>query len=814
MRLTSRIPYAHVLEAINSNRTIAYPARRIASIVTTSLILAAPMLLATAVVPRPSLATSSDQAVAASRIATILEGRGKLSVRRRAVRNALSLGGVGVTRNLTQNIIEGAPPAAPQRVMEFQVVNMTAELSRRGDGGMVTLVQLERSLRDLGVPLRPGRPGLALRRFFQVWIRGAQADPTDPESFTPLLLRELALRKNPRIDLAATSFDPKRVRLGALELDLVVAAFFRGAPATVIKPSSSPRSLAAASEESGPCSSVLEELDKPLGWAPAVAGGAVSSWDEFIKDETKKVIRDAMNAASNGKIQVSEEQFDQFMLGVNVLAEVINTQALYANLEIEVIPQYEEIHAPIERPNTANAAITHFAARVGIDQDVWSAYQEEMERSSPAVVKLVEALRDCLRSVGVPAFFDLEEVAGQINKFHVKWRLEALNRVARINPQASHFSSRDSHSLELVNPSQALTKGSQAGLAVDILPVRESKLDHAQGCLVPDSVTARAELNLNVPPKAETVKRVIGPSSLEKLPTSVIDLVFGMFRAIKFIPASGTTIVVHHEGAAGLRTSSTLAGLQSLEQRGGLQCKQPGREVIEADITITTQMALSWHDGSRSGTFSISGSTNNVRVALLHDDYAGNGARTRGAWEFLDPAQWGRTESQVGQLIRGGAPDFRQNLTEEVHEVDSDIHCDVSVRRQSYNVSIFAYDSKHVYIDNPGAHSDVALRCPNGDIPSSEAALEASVTDDRRKGPESVPIVVPMVDILKVSGAILDSTRISTRRYLGVVMTERNTVTVAPVCSYFLQLSTQGRAPLPVRRPASCAHAPPAARYS
>jgi hypothetical protein len=723
--------------------------------------------------------------ISAYRLAAAITGAGKPSVRRAAVREALSLGGIAITRDLTRNIVAGAAPTAPERVMAFQVPNMAAELGRGGDGGGVTLVQLERGLRDLGVPLRPGPPGSTLREFFQVWIRGARTAPGDPQSFTPLLISELMLRKSPRVDLAAGAFNPGRVRFSALELDLFIAAFFRGLPSPVAQVSRGrgvpllPRAIA-SSETATPCSDALEALDKPLGWGPQAVGGK-SGWDELIRDEGKKLLRQAMSAVSAaGGGTFTEEQFDQFMLGVSVLSEVINTQALYANLEIKVVPQYDALHAPLERPNVRSASVIHFVPLVQIDEAQWDAYQKELESSSPAVQNLVGSLRDCLRQVGVPAFLDLEEIAKRIPEFYVKWRLEAVDRVARIDEQASNFSSFHTHKLALASPTAALAKNSPGGLAVDVLPVRETKAVHEHGCLVEDPVTARAELDLNVPPELRTFKRVM-TGQLQNLPDSVVELTFGMFRAAKFVPAHASTIVQHHD--IGHESGSMAPQAAGWGVAASLQCQTRRVPVVEADVTITSQLDLSWNQPLYRGHGTYTGSawtTAPVRVLIYHDAYSGNEAGTRGGWWFVDPKD-----------IRKGA-DLHQTQDLAIRERpnNSPTDCNTSIQRRSGGSAVLAaYDSKRLWIGDSGWADFRRLRCASGEIPESFGALDASTVDGAMKSQRQVPVPFPSFDALRAGGADLEDLRegtVHTAIYGTVHVSEQEIVTIVPVCSYLL----------------------------
>ena len=119
-------------------------------------------------------------------------------------------------------------PASPMPDTHPGILALTLEARDRENSYRMTVDELAQSLSDLGWPFLPlPSPGEQLIDFLAAWINAAGESPSDPQSFTPLFLAEMAKHQIPAVDLSSGDADPSQARLSLLELRLFTAAFDR-----------------------------------------------------------------------------------------------------------------------------------------------------------------------------------------------------------------------------------------------------------------------------------------------------------------------------------------------------------------------------------------------------------------------------------------------------------------------------------------------------------------------------------------------------------------------------------------------------------
>jgi hypothetical protein len=489
-------------------------------------------------------ALAETPAAAAGRVAEQITTATSPTAAGSAAAMALRRGGVGILHKGRSRKPRG--PDSGLRVLRAQTLIFAHQARPDAAGAQITVGRLGRILRDMRAPVRAGRAGIAA--VLRNWVSGAAADPSDPHSFAPLFVAEIVKRRQPGVNLAADEWDPRDVRLSGLEIELFAAALTQGLPSASRSRRSARvgRRRARAAKTTTPCSDAIKAFDvAELGpFGSEITG--LPSLGEEVKKYGGAQFRKALETAYGREI--SKQQYGRLMQALGVLAEIVNTQSLYQSLSVRVFPQDGAL---FHRPRQ-DQELRHFKVVVGIDEELWRAYHANLARAPKPLRDTLDVIRDCLRAGGIPKFEDLDELAGQVEKFVVRWHpLGAPSWLARINVGKSFgpddFPGALRQRLRRINDHE-----SGADLAIDVLPVRESDAIHASGCAVGVDVTATAEVNLSRPPKPSVFTNVLDPSGggLAKLPKSVISLAIELYRGLDTPSATGTLSVFWHTSDA------------------------------------------------------------------------------------------------------------------------------------------------------------------------------------------------------------------------------------------------------------------------
>ena len=262
------------------------------------------------------------------------------------------------------------------------------------------------------------------------WIREAAKDPNHPSSFTPLFIAEMAKRQDPPVDLSAGPYirmgrgegppvdllgapQSEQLRLSLLELELFAAAFYRdrmktgaierhpgrrgpGEPTPIVLAGLSPA-------VQDPCSDLLKNFGA-LGEAGRVGA----------REGGQRALREAVRRATDGG---TAQAFGRALSAVGTVAKIWKMVAFYSDAQVAVSVSHPSVHKP--PPGETHAV--RFDATVGVNESDWKAYQRLM--GGEAVSRADRAVRDCLRTAGVPVLTDLGDIAKDAESWLVEWRL-------------------------------------------------------------------------------------------------------------------------------------------------------------------------------------------------------------------------------------------------------------------------------------------------------------------------------------------------------------------------------------------------------
>lgn len=377
------------------------------------------------------------------------------------------------------------------------------------------------------------RAGEQLMEMFETWVRQAAEDPNDPRSFTPLFLAEMARLQDPPLDLAGSRFTrpgrapgapvdlrgaprSQQLRLTLLELELLAAAFYRGAvPTAAAVPAGGQifqGAVVSARFTQDPCSEYkksLEDLGEVMATAASEGAG--------------KALELAVRAATDGG---TADAFGKAMSAVGMAAKIGKLVSFYNNNQVTVTGSPASTHKPPEGP-----PLVTYTATAGVSEEDWKEY-ERMAGS-----KIDRAMRDCLSTLGMPTTSELTDLAKEAEDWLVEWRLtDGAPQHAWVTLRNNKFYliGRLAMKLERSGPYSA-----SARLAVDIHPEAQRT-----GRIVRAYVTAQASLDAAGMPSLGTLINVFkGPLGLAD---SLLDLCIGWYQAMNMPRAYGTIEVEYH----------------------------------------------------------------------------------------------------------------------------------------------------------------------------------------------------------------------------------------------------------------------------
>jgi hypothetical protein len=340
-----------------------------------------------------------------------------------AVQEALARGGIA-TVDVNGVYVAAYLPASPMPVTHPDVLALTLEARDRENSYRMTVDEFAQALNDLGWPFRPNpSPGEQLIDFLAAWINAAGESPSDPQSFTPLFLAEMARHQIPAVDLSSGEADPSQAQLSLLELQLFSAAFDRIMifPQSSIPPNQTEAHLASLSlmktnstlAQDDPCSKFKKIFYGPLATLPLPEALGKQLSDFGITYNVGEALGKVME-----KYGMSGEQFGKTMAAVNVFARISKLIEIYSSLSVEVkVVGDNPVHKPLEgEPNLE----VEFDAKVGVSDEDWKNYQQKYGELGMAADRIA---RDCLSTLGIPTLANTSDIAKAVEGFAVEWRI-------------------------------------------------------------------------------------------------------------------------------------------------------------------------------------------------------------------------------------------------------------------------------------------------------------------------------------------------------------------------------------------------------
>lgn len=525
--------------------------------------------------------TASDPG---ARTARALVGARSLDDAVTATQEALSRGGIVVT-DFNAATRPATGPASPVLVVPPEAVQLAAEARRRATHSHLTLEELAALLGDMGWPWREDRPaGEQLRGVVTTWVREARRRPDDPHSFTPLFLADMARRQRPAVDLADSVWSARDLRLSFLETQLILAAFAGrrdGAPATTtglrgghgasgdgIQVHTAAFSLSRAAVPvpivEGPCDAAKEWFGSGLGGQLYATGG---QWG--VGEGLKKGLEGA------GLSEAGVEKVGRSLDALAAALKIVKMAQLYSSGQVAVVMETETpAHRPASNESDKYATVV---ARAGIDAKEYEEYQRKLRESSVGL-----EVRNCLETLGLPAWSELGDIAADADKWIVRWHIDrgGPEHVLHIVDRNDwYLIGQRAMQLKRASPSSA-----EARYTVQL--VREKAADHPGEVHRGDAVI-RAEVDVAQMPGVSLFSDVAlgGVMGLAK---SLVELGVGWVQTMAPLEASVTLPVLYHE--EGVPLHIVHEGMLEYDTKGAMMLGVAGSARVREVYTGTISM--------------------------------------------------------------------------------------------------------------------------------------------------------------------------------------------------------------------------------
>ncbi|MBI5948616.1 MAG: hypothetical protein HY875_10815 [Chloroflexi bacterium] len=347
---------------------------------------------------------AESQAAAAKRLAeTITHGR--LAEAVEAVQEALSRSGVA-TGDLTQTFVAARAPATPQVAIPLEVLKLATD-AHDGSIYRLTADDLGQMLADFGWPFAASStPGEQVVAMLATLITGAQQSPQDPVSFGLLFLEELALLRDPAVDLATGTAAPGDVRFNLLQLQTIVSFFDR----VSVKPG------AALAQSAGVVAAdpvdVCSEAQKVLSGVLSPFGGQVTG---MLTGEAGPLFVEK-GLVKAGASQNTAQSAGKALAALSIVSKLWKLAEFYSSVQVSV--EVEGTNLVHKELDTEVEQTKQFNATAGVSEDDWNEYKAKYGELGSTINR---AVRDCLNQFGLGMLADLGEIAKEAENWKIDW---------------------------------------------------------------------------------------------------------------------------------------------------------------------------------------------------------------------------------------------------------------------------------------------------------------------------------------------------------------------------------------------------------
>jgi hypothetical protein len=456
----------------------------------------------------------------ASDLATLLTSKQtSLAETFEVTREILARGGITVG-DMQNTFVRPYLPASSLVLTPREVLQLAEEARNSASARRVDLAELGQILSVLGWPSEPDgiTAGEQLTTLLFTWNAEVAINPQDPENFTPLFLLAIAQHRAPDADFSTGVLSPEKIRLGLLEMALLVAAFDRMIPpqSTSDLPTTHLASLLPAGNGSSaaqisPCKPFEDSLFGRLAYSQV--GNFLLQW------VAGKGLEKALEAA--GISEWGQDKIGKAMFSMGMFSRVVRALLMTAYVRIGVSIEGDN---PVHKPLEGEQLLKAFHAQAGIPPDDWQTYQEQFGRS------FHNAMRECLSWLGVSTY-TLDDLVNEVDTWAIEWRLVAGSpEHAQWSPDQQIVPGQTNQGYWRTGLIRSDT-GDVVGKSTFVVEVRNEKEKDHPGIFLEAPVKACAYLDVAQSPTFSTFAQAAA-GGLAGAADSVVELLQGMMNKL------------------------------------------------------------------------------------------------------------------------------------------------------------------------------------------------------------------------------------------------------------------------------------------
>ncbi len=321
-----------------------------------------------------------------------------------ATLDVLAEGGIA-TKFDTNVKREAQAPAATLFVFPVSAIDLALEAADRESMATFTLGELAQLLDEVGWPTPEGiSPQAHWVELLAAWYANAAENPDAPESFAVLFIAAMNQRQEPAANIATGWEDPNLIRLSALEIELLIAAFDRTLTVPAASMAKGPI-LSHAPGSATPCSDFVKQAGV-LGQVGQIGAG------ELTGATLGAGLEASFGSVTGGKL-------NDGLSALGTLAKVgkLIQQFRYGYVKLDL-----KTPSPIKKPlKDAAYKKGELIATAGVDPEKYEAKVAESGSAENSAQQ--QALADCFNSLNLPTPTDARDIASDAENWRVSWSI-------------------------------------------------------------------------------------------------------------------------------------------------------------------------------------------------------------------------------------------------------------------------------------------------------------------------------------------------------------------------------------------------------
>jgi hypothetical protein len=295
-------------------------------------------------------------------------------------------------------------PASTTFVFPVSAIDLALEAADRETMATFTLAEFAQMVHELGWPTPAGvSPGRHWVELLAKWYAGAAASPEKPDSFAVLFIAAMNQKQLPPANISTGAEDPASIRLSALELELLIAAFDRTRPVMA----------------------TLEPDDDLLRDGPSPCSDALSQAGTLGQSGAVQVTAGELGGLAIGAaLEMTFGEVTGALLGnvYSALGTASKVGKFIQQLRYGYVKLDLTTPSLVKKPLKGAAnKVGELRATAGVDP---AKYAEKVAARGGAEASVQnQALTDCFNTLGLPTVTDARDIAADAQNWRMEWSI-------------------------------------------------------------------------------------------------------------------------------------------------------------------------------------------------------------------------------------------------------------------------------------------------------------------------------------------------------------------------------------------------------